>query len=63
MNEVFSPLSADHYQAIQAAITDLTGLLLKGTSQVDRVKIYDMLGGLTMSLQSVGVSPPSDNAK
>jgi len=57
MDEIASPLSADHYQAIQAAIKDLTSLLLKGQSQTDREKIYNMLAGLTSALQSVFVAP------
>jgi hypothetical protein len=55
MVEVVSPLSADHYKAIESAIEDLTGLLLKGQSQTDREKIYVMLAGLTAALQSVCV--------
>lgn len=55
MDKVASTLSADHYQAIQAAVKDLTGLLLKGQSQTDREKFYKMLAGLTASLQSVVV--------
>lgn len=50
---VANPFSAEHYQAIQSAIKDLTGLLLKGQSQTDREKLYSMLAGLTGSLQYV----------
>ena len=56
MSEVSSPLSADHYHAIQSAIKDLTGLLLKGQSQTDREKIYSMLAGLTAALKIVAIS-------
>lgn len=56
MGETFvSTLSPEHYQAIKAAISDLTGLLLKGQSQTDREKIYVMLAGLTGALQLVGL--------
>ena len=57
MDKVASPLSGDHYEAIQAAVKDLTGLLLKGQSQTDREKIYNMLAGLTATLQVVASSP------
>jgi hypothetical protein len=63
MDEVSSPLSADHYHAIQSAYRDLTGLLLKGQSQTDREKIYVMLEGLTSALQSVVVTPARDLSK
>lgn len=50
---VVNSFSVEHYQAIQSAIKDLTGLLLKGQSQTDREKIYEMLAGLTGALQVV----------
>ena len=55
-NIVTKSFTAEHYQAIQSAIKDLTALLLKGQSQTDREKIYEMLAGLTASLGIIVVS-------